>query len=74
MEMDKDYKMVALVKLILYSTFRLILNNVSCYKAMVNYDWVMQNTSPSDLAKCELSPYSSGIYSWLSNEPLCIKI
>jgi hypothetical protein len=40
----------------------------------LTYDWVMQNMSASDLAKCELSPYSSSIYSWLSNEPLCIKI
>jgi hypothetical protein len=37
------------------------------------YDWVMQNTPPSDLAKCELAPSSSSIYSWLSNEPLGIK-
>jgi hypothetical protein len=43
-------------------------------KYPINYDWVMQNTPPSDLAKCELAPYSSSIYSWLSNEPICIKI
>jgi hypothetical protein len=38
------------------------------------YDWVMQNTHPSDLTKCLLALYSSSIYSWLSNDPLCIKI
>jgi hypothetical protein len=38
------------------------------------YDWVMQNTLPSDLAKYKLAPCSSSTYSWLSNEPLCIKI
>jgi hypothetical protein len=43
-------------------------------KAMVKYDWVMQNTPPSDLAKCKLAPYSSSIYYWLSNDPLCITI
>jgi hypothetical protein len=48
--------------------------NLCCEFGVTMYDWVMQNSPPSDLKKCEIAPYSSSIYSWLSNEPLCLKI